>query len=312
MGTLISILDKKACSGSLGANTGKLGCLSLFGQPTHLILVKKGMTIPADQELNIAYITEQVQKGNMIPIIDASSFEDLSADDSYTTNTSGEKRLDLQGLVELKFMYEEGHEFYKELDKLKSYKSADAIVGDDENNWMMATTSAGLGKGFTLGHVTPEKRKWKVKGGDAESKALILQMLQRNEYDSMYGIAHAGQLDFIAQEVPQINGVELAFPSIPVDAETTFDITAILSGDRNSKVEGLLATNFVVTVDGVTVVPTGVVETTPGVYTFTVSALATGGVITVDLWDGTLNVNVAKDAGGVLYRSDVVSETVIA
>lgn len=313
MATLATILDKKSCGGSVGSNTGKLGCLSLFGAPTHFILLEKAFKIPIAQAFDLAYISEQVQKSRFTPLIDASAFEDLSAEDAYSTNTSGIKRLNLDGLVELKFTFEEGHEFYKEIDKLKSFKSFDVIIGDDEGNWLFVVNSDGTTGGFSLGHVTPEKRTFKVKGGDSEMKTVMFQMLDRLQYDRNYGILHAEMQDvpFTPQEIPLVNGVDLAFVAVPADTETTFDITAVLSSDRESIVEGLLIANFLYQVDGVTVVPSGVVESTPGVYTFTVAALATGEVATVDLWDATYNSHVAIDAGGVLYRSDVASETVV-
>jgi len=312
MGALASILDKKACGSAVGVNTGKKGCLSLFGTPTHIILSRKGYKIPVGQELTLEFISENVQKGIFIPILDSSNFEDLSAEDSYSTNASGEKRLNLQGLVELKFTFEEGHEFYRELDKLQSYKSYDLMIIDDEDNWMIVKNSDGTSKGFSLGHVTPEKRNLKVKGGDAEKKSIVLQLLFRKEWDYNYGIAHAEQLTFVAQEIPVVNGVKLDFDSIPVTAATTFDINAVLSSDNNTPVEGLLLTNFVVKNNGASITPSSIDETTAGKYTFTVAALSLNDILTVDLWDSSLNVHVTKDAGNILYRSEVTSETVIA
>lgn len=311
MATLASILDKKACGGDVGINTGKLGCLSLFGAPTHLMLMKKGFKIPVAQAWDLAYISENVQKGNFIPIIDSSSFEDLSAEDAYTTNSSGIKRLNLDGLVELKFMYEEGHEFYKEISKLKSYKSYDVALGDDNGNWMFSVNSDGTTSGFSLGHVTPERRTFKVKGGDSESKSILMQFIDRLQYDRNYGISHIDELGFTPQEIATVNGVDLDFLAVPAALDTTFDITAVLSSDRNTKVEGLLLPNFVVLVNGADPSAT-VLENTPGVYTFTVPALAVSDIISVDLWDGNYNSHVAIDAGGVLFRSVIETETVLA
>lgn len=311
MGNLATILDKKVCSGGAGsANTGKLGCLSLFGTPTHFLLLRKGHIIPKETTFNIAYISPLVQKGTIIPIIDSATFEDVSGEDTYTTNSSGQKRLNLQGLPEYKFNFEEGHEFYRELSKLKSFKQYDVIIGDDEGNWMMAKNSAGDAVGFSLGHVTPEARSSKVKGGESESKSVLMQFLDRNQFDKNYGIAHVEELDFAPQDIPLVNGVNLAFNAIPVAAGTSIVIKATLSSDNNTPVAGLLAANFVYKVDGATIAKT-VVETPDGTYTFTVPALVANKVVSFDLWDGTLNVDVTKDAGGLLYRSDVVSETVL-
>jgi len=305
-----TIADKKACSGAGSANTGKLGCLSLFGEPAHLLALNKGTVIQATDDFDISFLQPLIQKGTIIPLIDASAFEDLSAEDTYSTGTGGVKRLNLKGLPEYKLMFEEGHEFYRELAKIESFKSYDFIIGDDEGNWLLAKTSDGNFKGFTAGHVTPELTKRKVSGGDAESKSLLVQFLDRLQWDKNYGILHIEQLDFTPQEVPTVNGVVFAYTAAPADLDTTVKVSVVLASDNSTPVEGLLLANFIVKVDGSTVVISGVVEDTPGNYTITIPALAAGEVVVTDVWDNSLNVDVTSLAG-VLYRGEEVSATVV-
>ena len=54
--TISSIADKLACAGAFLANTGKLGCLSLFGEPAHLIAMQKGSVILAADNFDIAFL----------------------------------------------------------------------------------------------------------------------------------------------------------------------------------------------------------------------------------------------------------------
>jgi hypothetical protein len=310
MSTISSIADKVACGGAAKANTGKLGCLSLFGTPEHLLAFQKGTVIPANTEFNIAYLEPLIQSGTVVPVMGASAFEDVSAEDTYSTNSSGVKRLNLKGLVEYSLTFEEGHEFYREIAKLEGYKNYDFVIGDDEGNWMLATRSDGSYRGFTAGHLTPEMTKRKVAGGDAEMKKLMVQFTERNEFDTNYAILHQAQLDFSPVDVPSVNGANLTFNTVPADAETTLEVNAVLSGDNNTVIEGLDVSNFIYTVDGVTVVPSGVTEDTPGNYTLTVAAIGTGEILVLDLWDGGLNVDVTK-LGSVLYRSDELTATVV-
>jgi len=184
------------------------------------------------------------------------------------------------------------------------------MIGDDGGNWIIGRRSDGDFDGMRAGHVTPELTKRKVKGGDAESKSLLVQFLDRLQFDENYEILHAENLSFTPQEVPQVNGVTLAFGSIPADAETNVNVTAVLSSDNASIVEGLLVADFLYTVDGVEETPSAVVETTPGVYDLTVTALATAGVVAVTLQNAALSTDVT-DSGGVLYASDGVSEIVV-
>lgn len=309
MSTILSIADKVACGGAIEANTGKLGCLSLFGTPEHLLAIKKGTVILPSETFDIAFLKPLIQKGTIIPIMGSSSFEDVSAEDTYSTNASGVKRLNLKGLPEYKLMFEEGHEFYRELAKLESYKSFDFIIGDDEGNWMLATTSDGSYKGFTAGHTTPELTKRKVPGGDAESKSFLVQFLERLQWDKNYAILHQAQLDFAPSDIPSINGVDLAYDTAPA-AGTSLVVSATLSGDNSTPVEGLLDANFLITVGGATeTVASPLVESPSGVYTFTITTiLSSSDVVTVDLWSA-IDADVT-DLAGVLYRSNIITATV--
>lgn len=305
--TIGDIANKVACGGADAANLGKRGCLSLFGTPTNLLAVEKGTVIPSTTQFNLAYLTPQIQKGVIIPIMGASSFEDTSAEDAYSTNSSGIKRLNLKGLPEYKLMFEEGHEFYKQLANLQGYKNFDFIIGDDEGNWMLATNSAGNYQGFQAGHITPELTKRKVKGGDAESKSLLVQFLDRQQFDKNYAILHQDELTFTPSDVPAVNGVVLTYDVIP-SAGNTINVTALLASDVSTPVVGLEVANFLLGIGSASETPASLVEATGGKYTLTTTtAISSADVVTTDLWAATLNVDVT-DVSGVLFRSVLISE----
>jgi hypothetical protein len=308
--SIASIASKKACSGASAANTGKLGCLSLFGTPAHMLLFQKGYVIPAETNVNVAWMKPLVQKGIITPLIDSSAFEDVSGTDSYSTNTKGVKRLNLKGLPEYKLMFEEGHEFYRELSRLESFKSKDAWIGDTDGNWMVVKQSDGDFSAFSAGHITPELTKRKVEGGDAESKSILVQFLNRLEWDKNYEILHAEELDFIPQEVPTINGVVITMDAIPAAAATTVDFTVVLASDKDTLVAGLVATNFAYAVNGV-VGAMSVVENSDGKYTGTITAVSSAEVLTIATVDAGTVTDVA-DSNGVLYRNSGVTSEVVA
>jgi hypothetical protein len=306
-----SIANKIACGGSDTANTGKLGCLSLFGTPTSALLLRKGTKIPAATTFNIAYLKPLIQKGTIVPLIGAASFEDVSAEDSYSTNSSGIKRLNLKGLPEYKLTFEEGHEFYRQMDKLQSYKGWDLIIGDESGNWLVTNNSDGSYGGFTAGHITPELTKRSVQGGDAEMKSLLVQFTKRLQWDINYSVLHADELDFYAEDVPAVNGIDLDFTAAPSNSDTTLTLTAVLNSDNDTKVIGLEAANFIFKVANATITP-AVVESPDGTYSLTVSELNTGDAISVGLWDSSLNTDVT-DLSDVLYRATpILTATVVA
>lgn len=301
--TIAQIADKVACGGAQGANTGKLGCLSLFGSLEHLIALRKGTKIQGSEEFNVDLIKQLVMDGKAVPLIGASMFEDVSAEDGYSTNQKGVKRLNLKGLPEYRLTFEEGHEFYRQLDKLTSFKSWDFILGDEEGNWMVAENSDGTVGGFTAGHTTAELTSRKVAGGDPESKALLVQFLDRLQFDRNYAILHQEYLDFSPNDVPAVNGVFLEFNSVPT-AGTSLEVKATLAQDRNTPVEGL--TDFSVIINGVESTATAA-ESPAGIYTLTVSSISASDEIEVLL--GTSAANIVE-SNGVLFRSLPLKDTV--
>lgn len=309
--SLETIAGKKVCGAGNKVNTGKLGCLVDLSTPEHLIAIRKGFVIPKETEFNLTYITEQTQRGNFIPVIGATAFEDMSAEDAYNTNASGIERLNLQGLPKYKLTYEEGHEFYKQLARLRSFKSYDFIVGDDQGNWSMVKNSDGDYKGYSMGHVTPEMTKRKVKGGDNESKSLVFQFLDRNQYDINYEIFNAQELGFYPDDVKAVNGVSLLFTAIPSAGDTKIEFKAVLTADMNTVVEGFETANVTASRNGVLMPITSLTETAPGEYEGNVAVLVLADVIEVNSNDAALSTDVVLVEGS-LFRATSVSETVIA
>lgn len=306
---LSTIADKKANCGGAAANTGKLGCPIEFGTPLHALGLIAGTVIPAGTEFNKLYIQGLIQSGVAIPLIGADSFEDMSAEDSVNTNSAGVKRVTLKGLPEYKLTYQQSNSFYKELAKLKSFKSLDFLIVDNEGNWKMVKNSDGDYVGFKAGQVNPMQTKDRVQGGDPESKSLTIQFLNREDWDMKFVIISRANLDFDADEITGINGVNLTFDQLPANLGTTLKVAAKLSADNNTLVTGLLVANFLVKVNGATVTPSLLVYAN-GVYTLTIAALATAQVVVVDLYDSTLNKDVIL-SGNVLYRSESLTATVI-
>ena len=311
MEPLYNIMSKVDNCGGDSANTGKLGCLQVFGTPLSAILITKGMVIPKETIFDLDYIRGEVQKGNFIPLMNASSFEDMSSEDTMSTNAAGVERLNLQGLPKWKFMFEEGHEFYRQMAKLTSFKSKDAIVIDDMGNWLFGVNSNGDYVGLTAGQINPEMRKVKVQGGDAESKAVTIQFLDRLQWDYFYGIVERAELGFTTSEVPAINGVNLSFEKIPAASDPALEVKAVLASDNVSLVEGLTETDFIVSIGGVANQPSAVTELPAGHYALTVPGLSLNDEVVVSLFDQSANLDVV-DSNDVLYRSNLLSADVVA
>ena len=285
MATLVSIAGKnKKCSAD-GPNTGRLGCQIEFGTPLHLLALKKGTNIPSSTDFTLSYLNDLIKAGTVIPLTEASAFEDLSAEDAVTTNSSGVDRLNLKGLIKYKFMYEEGHQFYKELSKMTSFKAWDFMIGDENGNWKMAVNSDGSFKGFKAGQSLAEMTKTKVQGGDSESKSLIVQFLDRSEHDENYDIFTAVNLGFQPDDIQGINPVKLEVVADPADGDTLISVKPVLLADGETFVSGSALTDYEITVNGSVSTITNLSETDGVSVDLTIAAVAENDVVTVTMKD---------------------------
>lgn len=300
MATLQEIADKNPNCGNTNADTGTLGCQTEFGTPLHGIAMRKGFVIPADTVFDKVYIDTQTQLGNFIPVMDADSFEELSSEDTFNTNSRGVDRLSTLGLPKYKLTYQLGHYFYKQIAKLTSFKSLDFIFGDDQGNWRIAVNGNGDFTGFSCGQVTAMMTKTKVQGGDPESKSITVQMLDRDQWDRNYAILDRSSLTFSPADIDGPNGVDIAVsPLAPLD--TTLDFTVFLAGDKVTPVEGLTDANILITANGLPIDPTAVNETSPGHYTATIASQAANQIVVVSTFDPALQT-VAILIDGVIFK----------
>jgi hypothetical protein len=211
----------------------------------------------------------------------------------------------------------EGQEFYKELAKLTGFGNLDWILGDVNGSWKLAINSAGDFKGFACGQTTAMITT-PATATETEKKSLTFQLTDRNEYDMAYDVLLASSFtpNFPISDVKGINGVTLSFADAsgavpPADSETELKVKAVFTSDKSSAIEGLLVGDFLYTVDGATVVPSGVVDDGDGFYTLTVAAIATAEELTLQNYDSSANKNVVITTAGILLRSNVLSATVV-
>src|SRR5210317_329338 len=306
--SLESIVDKKLSCGGANADTGKKGCQIEWGTPLHVIGMTKGTVIPKATIWNKTYIDLQTQAGVFIPLIGAESFDNESSEDGVSTNNRNVERLNTLGLPKYKFTFEEGHEFYREMAKLTSFKNLDFVFADEEGNWRLAVDSNGDFGGFKAGQVTALMTNTKTLGGDPESKGFSVQLIDRIQWDQNYKFALRSGIDFSPEEIDGVNCVIFEITNAPAAAGTEVTFSAVLKGDGITPVEGLVLADVLYTVDGVDGVATNLAEGLPGQYTLTVPSIGAGEVLGVQTFDAGVNKYVVIN-NGVLYRADIDTVT---
>jgi hypothetical protein len=307
MAVINTIASKSAGCGGEAINTGDLGCDISFGLVTHALGLSKGVVIGKDTELTLAVIEALVQKGDIIPLMDAFSSEPTMSEDTLETSPLGVEALTLKGLPKYSLTMKKGQNYYKQMAKLTGFGNINYVLGDVNGNWKFAVTSGGDFTGFTAGQ-TLSAMTTPATATETEKKTFTFQLTDRKQIDSTYAVIEAANA-FPISNVTGINGIEFSYADsngvvVPASGDVTLKVKAVLESDRSTEIEGLVLANFISSAGTISVIS----DDGNGFYTLTVPALSSGAV-TVTTKDAALAVNVVK-VSSVLYRANLLSYTV--
>lgn len=308
MAQIGDILDVASVAGGQEVSTGTKGFNLVFGTPKHVLAFPKGFKIANTIDLTFLYALGEVQKGNIIPLLNAKTVTSEGGDDTIDTDEDGVKTLGTKALPEFTATYKDGNQLYKELAKLEGYANFDFVLIDVEGNWKVATEE-GYIKGFLGGQVTPGMTTLKVSGGDPEQKPMNFQLLDRDQYDSDYSIIQKDKIGWHIRDLDGINPCTLSFNTAPVAGSTV--VVKVLLSDGVTVVSGLGTDDFKAMVDDTNNVVSNAVEAgSTGVYTLTLTdAISANDVINIQLYDSSEVVNAVILANAV-YRGITDDATV--
>jgi hypothetical protein len=307
MAVINTIASKSAGCGGGAINTGDLGCDISFGLVIHALGFAKGTVISKDVELTLSLIEELVQKGEVIPLMDAFSSEPTMSEDTLETSPLGVEALTLKGLPKYSLTMKKGQEYYKEMAKLTGFGNINYVLGDVNGNWKFAVNGDGNFTGFTAGQ-TLAAITTPATATETEKKTFTFQLTDRSQIDSTYAVIEAANA-FPISNISGVNGVEFSFadangPVVPASGDTTLSIKAVLSADRITDIDGLVVADFLSSAGTVSAIPTS----GNGFYTLTVPAL-TAGLLTLKTQDSTLGTDVIVNSN-ILFKSNLLSATV--
>ena len=307
MAVINTIASKSAGCGGGAINTGDLGCDISFGLVIHALGFAKGTVISKDVELTLALIEELVQKGEVIPLMDAFSSEPTMSEDTLETSPLGVEALTLKGLPKYSLTMKKGQEYYKEMAKLTGFGNINYVLGDVNGNWKFAVNGDGNFTGFTAGQ-TLAAITTPATATETEKKTFTFQLTDRSQIDSTYAVIEAANA-FPISNISGVNGVEFSFadangPVVPASGDTTLSIKAVLSADRITDIDGLVVADFLSSAGTVSAIP----SSGNGFYTLTVPAL-TAGLLTLQTKDSTLGTDVIVNSN-ILFKSNLLSATV--
>lgn len=310
MATLSSILNLVACGAGAVLGTGTVGCRPFFKKVSSIWLLPSGTVLDGSQTLNLAYVQTLQAQGNLIILKGIENFTDNTPDNVTEEFESGIKKHVRKAKYEFLAQFSKGMYFNAALDYLNSDGSYDAILVDIEGNILGTQSTSGSLKGFSLGMLQKSKLTWAT-DSTAQREGIMFQMTVPNEFDRDYVYVQNTQLDFNPETLDGVNEIVLTL-STPSDTDTSITVVAKRKQDGGA-FTGATFSNFLVQTGGTTTNPTaGSDSATAGTYVLTgITALSTGDVVTVRLYDNSNNRNIIN-LSTVMYKSNVSSETVVA
>jgi hypothetical protein len=275
--------------------SGLEACQAIEGLPNGVILVPKGWSLnKATDTFNKAYVQEQCQLGNFIPLVGC--FEMISETPDATTQESQSGLMEVvrQGKPNFTATYKQGLAFQKIAYSYNSYQQYDTLI-TYETGYIKCAESA---DGYSENN-----------GTTSASTILKFQVIDPLEYNLYVNLLT--DLDFNpTSEIFGITDVNIVGRADASDNKVYVKPT--WKWNDLFTITGLAAANFTLTVNGVVNAIVGAItyNATTKEYTITPTAtLVAADVVTVTLTDGAINT--AK-VGNKLYSGTTGNVVTVA
>ena len=290
--------------------SGLEACQAIEGLPNGVILVPKGWSlIKATDSFNKAYVQEQCQLGNFIPLVGC--FEMISETPDATTQESQSGLMEVvrQGKPNFTATYKQGLAFQKIAYSYNSYQQYDTLITYETGYIKCAESADGLSiKGLSTGMLNTNGYS-ENNGTTSASTILKFQVIDPLEYNLYVNLLT--DLDF--NPTSEIFGITDVNISGRADAsENKVYIKPTWKWNDLFTITGLASANLRLTVNGVAdaIVGAIVYNATTKEYAITPTAtLVAADVVTVTLADGAINT--AK-VGNKLYSGTTGNVVTVA
>lgn len=292
--------------------SGLENCQAIEGLPNGVILVPKGWSLTkATDTFDKAYVQEQCQLGNFIPLVGC--FEAVAETPDATTQESQSGLMEVvrQGKPMFTCTYKKGLAFQKIAYSYNSYQQYDALITYETGYIKCAESVDGTKiKGLSVGMLNTNGYT-ENNGTNSASTVLKFQIIDPFEYNQYVNLLT--DLDFNpATEIFGITDCTVTGRADVSDDKIYVKVKWLHNDQFN--ILGLAASNFKVAIDGVDDAISGAVtyNTTTSEYAITPTAtMTTGNAVVVTLYDASASTACAK-VGDRLYRGNSGSITPVA
>ena len=308
MATIAQITNLIDCGLSATYGTGSLGCKAFFRNVSSAWLTTKGFKFDKTEVLDEDYVQELQAEGNLIILKGITAFTDNSEEMVTETYDDGTEQLVRKGKYKFLMEFVNGLYYQQALNSLNSQDSYDVSLVDSDNNILGTLADDGSVKGFSAGMIQVSKYTFAT-GSSGSKQGLNIQLTDPDELDDNFSFISGKSLaPYKPKNADGVNEVVLSYNTAPADAVTTLVVKAILK-QGGGALKGLVVSNFLYKVGGVTQVPSALAEV-DGVYTLTVTALSTNGVLSLNLYNSVYN-RVGIELDNAVYKSNTLAATVV-
>lgn len=304
------LVDAQNCA-KTRKNVGMPSCLADLKDYIGFIAVPKGWNLDVTEDFNLAYVTEQIQKGLFIPFLRSLEFTDNTEDATLKTYNSGLSSVIRNGYPTYSFEFSKQYAFHKAAYTYNSNGVYDLLFIDSAGSIFLATNVAGdKVTGFSGGMLNTQTFKPNDGGSEVEKTLISMQLTNQLQYNSLGAILTPELLGFDAQS--EINAIiDLNLVAVAPEAGEPLVVDVVATANPAFWIEGLIADNFRLFVNGAVTAITSVTFTADNKYSFVpTTPFASTNEIYVEMYDSVNSVTTAN-ADGLLYKgkSNIVVAT---
>jgi len=290
----------------LGTGIGECPITDL-GDLQGLGLLKKGTTLSiATDSFDETAFRALITDGKLHQVINSYAFEDTTPESERSTSSVGLMESVRAGKPMYNFTFKKGLGFHKAVYSLKGQNRWDAMFYFTKGILMAYNTSKTALKGFNAGMLDVDSYKFKV-GAETEFSKATLQLVSAEEFNTRWVFFPYEEIGFNALEIDGVIQAEVAFDSVPVNLDTSIDVTLVDGYNSSISYAPLFDAvgDWSVLVDGASVTISAV-SITGNVATLTIPTLATADVVEVSL------NGIVADTELKYYKSNTATATVTA
>lgn len=296
------LINQKNCD-KTRKNLGLPDCVIQEGRLTGFIITPKGWSLDLSTgTFDKAYVNEQIQQGNFVPILGAVQAENKTPEATIEEFQGGIKSVVRNGLPEYVFKFVKGGwKFANALYSYNSNQAFDVLFVFNSGAIAGATNGTEL-TGYDLGMLNNGTYMF-TDGAVTSYVMTTIQLVNEMQFNTSVALLDYSVLDFNPNtDINPISDIMLTGRAVVSLSKVYFK--AKFAMNQSSNLLGLALANLKYTIDGASATPTAsslVYDPTLEEWSFGTPTITTASRLVISLYD-TTNVVAAAKVGNKYYK----------